>query len=65
RQIAILCQPVMPGSAAKLLDLLGVGEDARDFAMLGEGGRLKEGAALPSPSAVFPRYVEPEELKAD
>ncbi|MGE0847880.1 MAG: methionine--tRNA ligase, partial [Flavobacteriaceae bacterium] len=57
RQIAILCQPVMPGSAAKLLDLLGVGEDARDFAMLGEGGRLKAGAALPSPSAVFPRYV--------
>ena len=31
RQIAILVQPIMPGSAAKLLDQLGVPEDARDF----------------------------------
>ena len=31
RQIAILVQPVMPGSAAKLLDQLGVPEDARRF----------------------------------
>ena len=58
RQIAILVQPVMPESGAKLLDLLGVAEDARDFAHLGPKGRLKPGAVLPAPSAVFPRHVE-------
>jgi methionyl-tRNA synthetase len=60
RQIAILTQPVMPQSMAKLLDLLSVPAEARDFAALGEAGRLTAGAALPAPSAVFPRYVEPE-----
>jgi methionyl-tRNA synthetase len=60
RQVAILAQPVMPDSAGKLLDLLGVTEDARSFAALGEGGRLVSGTALPAPSAIFPRFVEPE-----
>ncbi|HSA67582.1 MAG TPA: methionine--tRNA ligase, partial [Methyloceanibacter sp.] len=58
RQIAILVQPVMPGSAAKLLDQLGVPQDARDFAHLGPEGRLKPGTKLPPPQAVFPRHVE-------
>ncbi len=58
RQIAILVQAVMPESGAKLLDLLGVAEDARDFSHLGSHGRLKPGAVLPAPSAVFPRHVE-------
>ena len=61
RQVAILCQPFMPASAAKLLDLLAVPEDARSFAALGEKGRLASGTALPAPSGVFPRYVEPED----
>jgi methionyl-tRNA synthetase len=60
RRIAILVQPVMPESGAKLLGLLAVPEDARDFAALGEAGRLKAGTALPAPVAVFPRYVEAE-----
>ncbi|MGK2922441.1 MAG: methionine--tRNA ligase [Methyloceanibacter sp.] len=60
RQIAILVQAVMPESGAKLLDQLGVVEDARDFASLGPAGRLKPGSELPAPSAVFPRYVEPD-----
>ena len=60
RQIAILVQAVMPESGGKLLDQLGVAETARDFASLGSTGRLKSGTALPAPSAVFPRYVEPE-----
>jgi methionyl-tRNA synthetase len=60
RQAAILVQPVMPESAAKLLDLLGVSEDARQFDRLGEAGRLKSGTALPTPVGVFPRYVAPE-----
>jgi methionyl-tRNA synthetase len=60
RQIAILVQPVMPASAAKLLDQLGVPEDARDFARLGKKGRLPSGSVLPSPAPVFPRHVEAE-----
>jgi methionyl-tRNA synthetase len=59
RQIAILTQPVMPESSAKLLDSLGIAADARDFAALGGATRIKPGAVLPTPVAVFPRYVEP------
>ncbi|PZO01642.1 MAG: methionine--tRNA ligase [Hyphomicrobiales bacterium] len=60
RQVAILVQPVMPEAMGKLLDLLGVEPEARKFAALGEGGRLASGTALPAPSGIFPRYVEPE-----
>jgi methionyl-tRNA synthetase len=60
RQVGILIQPVMPGSAARLLDLLATPADARSFAALGEAGRLASGTALPAPVAVFPRYVEAE-----
>jgi methionyl-tRNA synthetase len=60
RQVAILAAPVMPGSADKLLDGLGQPADARTFAALGEGGRLKAGTPTPPPAGVFPRYVEPE-----
>jgi len=60
RQVGILVQPVMPASAAKLLDLVGAPEDARDFARLGAADRLPAGRALPAPVGVFPRYVEPE-----
>ncbi len=60
RQVAILAQPVVPGSAAKLLDLLAVSPDARTFASLGVTGRLVPGSELPPPVGVFPRYVEPE-----
>jgi len=60
RHLAILCQPVMPDTMAKMLDQLGVAEDARTFAALGEEGALVPGAALPKPEGVFPRYVEEE-----
>ena len=60
RQIAILSQPVMPGSAAKLLDLLAVPEEKRLFASLGPAGRLEGGTPLPAPAGVFPRYVGEE-----
>jgi len=70
RIAAILLQPIMPASMAKLLDLVAVPPQARDFAALGQcagrldaPGRLEPGAALPPPSAVFPRYVEPEAAK--
>lgn len=60
RQIAILLQPFMPASAAKLLDLVAAPADKRDFAALGEAGRLVSGTPLEAPAPVFPRYVAPE-----
>ncbi len=61
RQIGILAQPVMPGSAAKLLDLLALPEDARDFSLIwAPRHRLPSGGTLPTPVGVFPRYVEPK-----
>ena len=60
RQIAILLQPFMPESAGKLLDLVAVPADKRDFAQLGEAGRLVAGTPLETPKPVFPRYVAPE-----
>jgi methionyl-tRNA synthetase len=59
RQIAILAQPVMPESAAKLLDSLGVPQEARDFTALGGAARITAGTKLPAPVGIFPRYVEP------
>ena len=56
RRIAILAQPYIPGSAAKLLDLVAAPADARDFASLET--RLVPGTELPAPSGVFPRYVD-------
>jgi len=58
RQVGILVQPVMPTAAARLLDLLAIPESGRDFAALGEGGRLNPGTALPVPEGIFPRYVD-------
>ncbi len=60
RQVAILAQPFVPKSAAKLLDSLSIPQSARSFAALGEAGRIAAGTALPAPEPVFPRYVEPE-----
>ena len=60
RQIAILLQPYMPGSSAKLLDLVAAPADKRDFSALGEGGRLVPGTAIEAPMPVFPRYIAPE-----
>ncbi|MFE1602290.1 methionine--tRNA ligase [Methylobacterium sp. ID0610] len=60
RAIGILVQPFVPAAAAKLLDLLAVPEAARGLAAVGEGARLAPGTALPAPSPIFPRFVEPE-----
>ncbi len=58
RKAAILAAPAIPLGAPKLLDLLAVPEDARDFAALDT--RLVPGTALPPPVGVFPRYVDAE-----
>jgi len=60
RRIGILCQPFIPGSAAKLLDLLAVTPDARQFEHVGDSHALVSGTVLPAPQPVFPRYVEQE-----
>jgi len=54
RIAALLVQPVMPESAAKMLDLLGQAEDQRAFTAIDK--RLAPGTALPPPTGVFPRY---------
>jgi len=60
RIVAILAQPVMPGSAGKLLDVLGQPEGvARTFAALPTP--LVPGTALPAPAPIFPKYEEPAE----
>ncbi len=58
RNIAILSQPVIPTAAGKLLDMLGVAEDARGFNSLGEAGRLAAGTSIAQPQGLFPRFVE-------
>ena len=60
RQVAILAQPFMPGSAAKLLDLLAIPAGEREFSELGGHHRIPPGSKLPVPTAVFPRYVDSE-----
>ena len=71
RRVALLAQPVMPGSASRLLDLLGVpaegdagrtgasGTGPRSFAAFHED--LVPGTPLPAPQPVFPRHEEPAE----
>ncbi|WP_192181144.1 methionine--tRNA ligase [Mesorhizobium amorphae] len=58
RRVALLCQPFIPGSAAKLLGLLAVPAGSRDFAHVHADHALVSGTALPAPEGVFPRYVE-------
>jgi methionyl-tRNA synthetase len=64
RRLAILCQPFIPGSAAKLLDLLSVDQEKRGFAHVSEDSVLIAGTSLPAPQGVFPRYVEQAEAEA-
>ena len=56
RVVATALSPFMPDGMAKMLDQLGVPEDARDFASLATP--IAEGTKLPAPSGVFPRFVE-------
>jgi methionyl-tRNA synthetase len=60
RRLAIPLQPFIPEAAGRLLDLLGIGPDQREFTHAGEADALQEGAPLPPPVPVFPRFVEEE-----
>lgn len=60
RMIGLLTQPFIPLAAEKLLDLLAIPADKRAFSTAEQGFALEPGTVLPAPSALFPRYVEPE-----
>ena len=71
RKIALLLQPVMPESATKLLDALGVAASGdagatnasnsgpRSFAAYGDA--LQPGTPIDKPVGIFPRHEEPAE----
>ncbi|MEE3849091.1 methionine--tRNA ligase [Gordonia sp. LSe1-13] len=54
RVVALLVQPVMPTATGRLLDLLAVDPERRQFTAVDD--RLVAGTALPKPSPVFPRH---------
>ncbi len=56
RRVGLLLQPFMPATIARLLDLLAIPADGRQFAAW--DAALVAGTALPPPSGLFPRYVE-------
>ena len=58
RRVSIQCQPIVPQSAGKLLDLVAVSPDKRLFAHSGSADALVAGTPLPAPVGIFPRYVE-------
>ncbi len=64
RDLAIAVRPVVPTSIDALLDQMGVGEGARDFAALENGAWFADLAAsgftLGKPEGVFPRLELPE-----
>ncbi len=63
--LAIAIQPVIPGSAAKLLDAMGVPAGERTYAALEDERRYERLAAsgftLAAPSPIFPRLEAPVE----
>ncbi len=58
RKIATLSQPFMPAAMKKLLDLLGVADQRREFEHI--SWKSDPGLPLQLPSPIFPRYVEEE-----
>jgi methionyl-tRNA synthetase len=58
RCIAILLQPVIPSSSAKILDQLAIASGKRTMADLSTDNALVPGTALPPPEPVFPRFTE-------
>ena len=60
RCLAIMMQPVTPGSAAKMLAQLNILNDQRTFAHLDAQHALKGGEKIEEPKGVFPRIVEDE-----
>ena len=67
RDLAIAIQPIIPDSAARLLDQMGIPEDERKFDALSDTGwyeRLRaSGFGLGQPVGIFPRLEMPAEAE--
>jgi methionyl-tRNA synthetase len=65
RDLAIAIRPVVPGSADRLLDQMGIPARERDYAALADAGwyerLVASGFRLPQPVGVFPRLELPTE----
>ncbi len=63
RDLAIAISPVIPGSAARLLDQMGIPEEERGFASFEDGSAydrlVASGFKLASPTPIFPRLEAP------
>ncbi len=57
RVIGILLQPLIPDSAAKILDTLAISNERRSFAYANAEHAIKSGAAINKPEAIFPRIM--------
>ena len=61
--LAVAIQPIIPASAAKLLDTMGIPTGERDYAALEDEGRHQRladsGFTLQTPSGIFPRLEPP------
>ena len=64
RHIAILYQPLIPGSSNKMLNQLTVPENERTFAFLTEDYMIKLGSPISQPEGVFPRLEVKETVTA-
>jgi methionyl-tRNA synthetase len=65
RDLAVAIRPIIPASADKLLDMMGIAEGERSFAALNDGeshARLAaSGFRLETPTPIFPRLEMPAE----
>jgi methionyl-tRNA synthetase len=63
--LAVAIQPIVPGSAAKLLDQMGIPETERTFAVLHDRARYERlatsGFRLAAPTPIFPRLDATQE----
>ncbi|MCB9973601.1 MAG: methionine--tRNA ligase [Rhodospirillales bacterium] len=60
RCLGLITQPLMPDSAAKILDQVSTPLNQRDFTHLSPDYALPAGTKIPVPQGVFPRLIEEE-----
>ncbi len=58
RCLALAIQPVVPESAAKMLDQLNIPAEQRIFEYIAAAHAIKAGSEIPQPQGIFPRLVE-------
>ena len=58
RHLGLYIQPYMPDSGNKMLDMLSVQKNHRDYYHIGPDHALRAGLALPKPEPIFPRVEE-------